>query len=201
MIRTRGSISPVMGENEVPMASRWRPPDQGSYKLNMAFYVDPCLNLVGVGSLIRDADGSVRAAMTQRMVSCDDKLQLQATVVLLAVKFAFDVGFRSLDVDLSFSELYHFLQSEGPCLASIGNIVDDILLFRNSCNACKLLSKKKKVMLVSFLLLNLRVTRQRLPVMLVSFLLLNLRVTRQRLPWQQRHCPQLLLRRGLITAL
>jgi hypothetical protein len=126
----------VGGRSVVPMASRWRPPDQGFYKLNMAFYVDPCLNLVGVGSLIRDADGSVRVAMTQKLVSCDDKLQLQATVVLLAVKFAFDMGFRSLDVDLSFSELYHLLQSEGPCLASIGNIVDDILLFRRSCNAC-----------------------------------------------------------------
>ena len=130
-------VHAVGGGSVVPLASRWRPPDQGFYKLNMAFYVDPCLNLVGVGSLIRDAVGSVRAAMMQRMVSCDDKLQLQATVVLLAVKFAFDVGFRSLEVDLSFSELFHLLQSEGPCFASIGNIVDDILMFRNSCNACK----------------------------------------------------------------
>jgi hypothetical protein len=55
------------------------------------------------------------AAITQRMVPCDDKLQLQATVVLAAVKFAFDVGFRSLDVDMSFSELYHLLQSASAC--------------------------------------------------------------------------------------
>jgi hypothetical protein len=61
-------VHDVGGRSVVPMASRWRPPDQGFYKLNMAFYVDPCLNLVGVGSLIRDADGSVRAAMTQRLV-------------------------------------------------------------------------------------------------------------------------------------
>lgn len=88
-----------------------------------------------MGSLVRDADGSVLAAMSQKMVSCGDKLQLQATVVLLAVKFAFEVGFRSLEVDLSFSELYHLLQSEGPFLASIGTLVDDILLFRNSCNS------------------------------------------------------------------
>ncbi len=58
-------------------------------------------------------------------------------MVLAAVKFAFDVGFRSLDVDMSYSELYHLLQSEDPCLAFIGSLVDDILLIKNSCNDCK----------------------------------------------------------------
>uniref|UniRef100_A0A2N9G5C3 CCHC-type domain-containing protein n=1 Tax=Fagus sylvatica TaxID=28930 RepID=A0A2N9G5C3_FAGSY len=49
---------------------------------------------VGGGSVvplaIRDADGSVKAAMKQRMMLYEDKLQLQALAVLAAVKFAFD---------------------------------------------------------------------------------------------------------------
>uniref|UniRef100_A0A2N9ES07 RNase H type-1 domain-containing protein n=1 Tax=Fagus sylvatica TaxID=28930 RepID=A0A2N9ES07_FAGSY len=118
-------------------ASRWRPPDQGFYKLNMGFSVDPVLKLVGVGSLIRDTDGSVMAAMNQKLVLCDDTLQLQATVVLVAVKFAFHVGFRSLDVDMSYNELYYLLQFDGPCLAPIGALVDDILQIRNACIGCK----------------------------------------------------------------
>ena len=120
----------------VPLASRWRPPDQGFFKINIGFSVDSQLNMVGVGCLVRDADGSVKAAMEQKMVLCDDKLQLQASVVLAAVKFAFDVGFRTMDVDISYNELYHLLQSDGPVLASIGTLVDDILLFKNSCSVC-----------------------------------------------------------------
>jgi hypothetical protein len=130
-------VQEVGGGSEVLMASRWRPPDHGFYKLNMGFSVDPFLKLVGVGFLIRDADGSVLAALKQRMVLYDDKLQLQATVVLAAVKFAFQMGFRSLEVDVSYNELYYLLQTDGPCLASIGSLVDDILQIRNSCIACK----------------------------------------------------------------
>ena len=126
----------VGGGSVVPLASRWRPPDQGFFKINIGFSVDSQLNMVGVGCLVRDADGSVKAAMEQKMVLCDDKLQLQASVVLAAVKFAFDVGFRTMDVDISYNELYHLLQSDGPVLASIGTLVDDILLFKNSCSVC-----------------------------------------------------------------
>jgi hypothetical protein len=136
----------------------------------MGFSVDPVLKLVGVGSLIRDTDGSVMVAMNQKLVLCDDTLQLQATVVLVAVKFAFHVGFRSLDVDMSYNELYYLLQFDGPCLAPIGALVDDILQIG-------------------------------MLVLVVSSLLSNLLVTRQHLPWLQRRCPQLPLRRGLITAL
>uniref|UniRef100_A0A2N9FI47 CCHC-type domain-containing protein n=1 Tax=Fagus sylvatica TaxID=28930 RepID=A0A2N9FI47_FAGSY len=130
-------VQEVGGSSEILRASRWRPPDQGFYKLNMGFSVDPVLKLVGMGSLIRDSDGSVMATMYQKLVLCDDTLQLQATVVLAAVKFAFHVGFRSLDVDMSYNELYYLLQSDGPCLASIGALVDDILQIRNACIGCK----------------------------------------------------------------
>jgi hypothetical protein len=130
-------LQEVEGGAVVPLASRWRPPDQGFYKLNMGFSVDHRLKLVGVGFLIRDANGSVVAAMKQRIVFCDDKLQLQATVVLEAVKYAFHLGFRSLDVDMSYNELFYLLQVDGPCLAPIGALVDDILQIRNSCIGCK----------------------------------------------------------------
>ena len=54
-------------------------------------------------------------------------------MVLEAVKFAFHMGFQSFDVDMSYNELFYLLQSDGPCLAAIGALVDDILQIRNSC--------------------------------------------------------------------
>jgi hypothetical protein len=68
----------------IPMASRWRPPDQGSYKLNMGFSVDSCLSLAGVGFLVRDADGTVRAAMKQRAAM--GSVQLEESAVYLSMK-------------------------------------------------------------------------------------------------------------------
>jgi hypothetical protein len=40
--------------------------------------------------------------MQHQVERCDDKLQLQARVVLQTVQFAFDVGLRYVDVELSF---------------------------------------------------------------------------------------------------
>jgi hypothetical protein len=43
---------------------------------------------------------------------CDDKLQLQARVVLIAVQFAFDVGLQYVDVELSFKALLSLLMTK-----------------------------------------------------------------------------------------
>ena len=45
--------------------------------------------------------------MQQQVVRCDDRLQLQALAVLTAVQFAFDVGLRHLDIELTFETLLY----------------------------------------------------------------------------------------------
>jgi hypothetical protein len=56
-------VHALAGQSVVPVASRWRPPELNSYKLNMAFSMDLRLRLIGVGFLVRDADGTVLAAL------------------------------------------------------------------------------------------------------------------------------------------
>jgi hypothetical protein len=65
--------------------SRWRPPDVGIYKLNIGICTSLSSRQVGVRILIQDAQGLVVVAMQQQGVRCDDKLQLQALVVLTTV--------------------------------------------------------------------------------------------------------------------
>ena len=110
--------------------SRWRPPDMGTYKLNIGICTRSSSRQVGVGILIRDAQGLVVAAMQQQGARCDDKLQLQAFVVLTAVQFAFDVGLQHLDIELTFQDLLSLLKTDGSCLASIGTLVDEILFVK-----------------------------------------------------------------------
>ena len=110
--------------------SLWRPPDVGIYKLNIGICTSSSSRQVGVGILIRDAQGLVVAAMQQQGVRCDDKLQLQALVVLTAVQFAFDVGLQHLDIELTFQDLLSLLKTDGSCLASIGTLVDEILFVK-----------------------------------------------------------------------
>ena len=48
---------------EVPLSSRWRPPDQGNFKLNMGIFVDKESKSVGIGVVIHDAQCYVLAAL------------------------------------------------------------------------------------------------------------------------------------------
>uniref|UniRef100_A0A2N9G5M6 RNase H type-1 domain-containing protein n=1 Tax=Fagus sylvatica TaxID=28930 RepID=A0A2N9G5M6_FAGSY len=98
-------------------------------------------NYMKAGLSVQDpggvSEGFEVATMQQQLVLCDDTLQLQAMVVLAAVQFAFDVGFRSLEVDISYKDLFHLLKTDSPCLASIGSLVDDVLFVKNSCHVCQ----------------------------------------------------------------
>ena len=60
---------------------------------------------VGIGLVICDAQCYVLAALQQKVETCDSKIQLQAGAVLSAVQFAFDMGFKRLEVDIPYKEL------------------------------------------------------------------------------------------------
>ena len=47
-----------------------------------------------------------------------------------ALHFAYDIGLHSLELAIENKELLCLLQSVGPCLASVGNLVDEICYFK-----------------------------------------------------------------------
>ena len=122
---------------EAPLASRWRPSDQGNFKLNMGIYVDKESKSVGIGLVVRDAQFLVVATLQQKVETCDSKIQMQAVAVLSAVQFAFDMGFRQLEVDIPYKKLLLLLQADDICLAPIGPLVDDILWVKSSSYFCQ----------------------------------------------------------------
>ena len=131
-LRAQESVNVSM----VPIANRWRPPDQSNFKLNVGLCVDKGSKSVGMGFVIRDAQCLVMAVLQKKEVACDSILQMQAVAVLSAVQFAFDMGFRRLQVDIPYKELLLLLQADDTCLAPIGHLIDDILWVKRSCYFC-----------------------------------------------------------------
>jgi hypothetical protein len=56
------------------------------------------------------------------------QFNLLLSAVLHAIQFAFVIGIRCVEMELGCYELVDLLHSDGPCLAPIGNLVDDILV-------------------------------------------------------------------------
>ena len=122
---------------EALFASKWRPSDQVNFKLNMGIYVDKESKSVGIGLVVRDAQCLVVATLQQKVETCDSKIQMQAVAVLSAIQFAFDMGFRQLEIDIPYKELLLLLQADDICLAPIEPLVDDILWVKSSCYFCQ----------------------------------------------------------------
>uniref|UniRef100_A0A2N9EQT4 DYW domain-containing protein n=2 Tax=Fagus sylvatica TaxID=28930 RepID=A0A2N9EQT4_FAGSY len=118
------------GEGFHPCATidvnRWHPPKVGYYKLNVACKCSSSSSTVGVGIIIRDSLGLVAAVMETTILGCGNMLQNHAEVAQLAIKFAYDMGFRRLEVDLGCLDLFNLVQQGSPHLAYIGVLVDDL---------------------------------------------------------------------------
>ena len=106
--------------------SRWQRPPAGAFKLNMACHSISMSCRYGLGVLIRDSEGAVMAVLEDSLLSNNDSLQLHVRAVLVAIKFAYDVGLRCLEVELDNQELCSLIQAGSPCFDPIGVIVDDI---------------------------------------------------------------------------
>ena len=103
------------GQVEVADGERWRPPEQGLFKLNIAWSTSSTANQVGVGVLVRDYSGSVIAVLEKKVLACGDPIQMHAMAVLEALHFAFDLGLRSLPFEMGSKELLCLLRAHRPC--------------------------------------------------------------------------------------
>ena len=97
-----------------------------NYKLNFSCYGGSDCSQIGLGVLIQDSLGLVMAAKCSKLIGDSSLLQSHARAVLLAIEFAFSIGFRRLEVEVGNQELLGLINLDSPSLAPIGVLVDDI---------------------------------------------------------------------------
>ena len=71
---------------------RWSPPPPARYKMNLDGAVFKAQKVVGIGVLIRDAQGRVVVALSQKLNAPLGALEVEAKAVEVALQFARDVG-------------------------------------------------------------------------------------------------------------
>ena len=127
-LESRDSLAVALPRAATPAVIKWLPPARQNYKLNLSCAYSLETSNLGVGVIIRDAMGLVGATRCTRLKSEGTVLQSYAHSILTALEFAYDVGFRSLEVDLGNKELLGLINKafSAPCLAPIGVVVDDI---------------------------------------------------------------------------
>ena len=91
-VQKEGGIIEIVG------ASRWRPPEEGIFKVNIACKFCSNLSKVGVGVLVRDSSCLVTVACTFTLKITGDILQSVAMAVVESMRFAIDIGLLRVEL-------------------------------------------------------------------------------------------------------
>ena len=105
---------------------RWKPPDQGCYKINYDGAVFTQQRKAGLGAVIRDEKGEVVASMTQLAPLPTTVAQVEALAARRAMEFALELGLNRVTLEGDSEVICKELQDQRPSLALHGHILQDV---------------------------------------------------------------------------
>ncbi|KAK8649040.1 hypothetical protein V6N13_129778 [Hibiscus sabdariffa] len=123
--------TPIKPKNEV----KWTPPIGDTIKLNFDASFNSSLHSSVSGVVGRDSQGLLMAACTYPHTGIVDSVAAEAKDCEMAVIFAIDLGFRSVQVEGDSLSIIKKLNSTTSDKSEVNPIIQDILSFKNSFDA------------------------------------------------------------------
>jgi hypothetical protein len=104
---------------------KWSRPPIGKIKVNVAEKVFSA-HQMGVGVVIRDADGEVLVALSEKFNEGGDGLWRITRAMWSAILLCWEMGFHSALVECTNASLLALLQSHDTCYTEVGWVLEDI---------------------------------------------------------------------------
>ncbi|XP_065634478.1 uncharacterized protein LOC136069648 [Quercus suber] len=108
---------------------RWSPPPTASYKINVDGAVFKTQKSAGVGVIIRDEQGLVVAALSQKINAPLGALEAKAKAVEIALQFAMDVGVYDFILEGDSLLVYNALCGHSSPPSSVASVISGALVF------------------------------------------------------------------------
>ncbi|KAK3230018.1 hypothetical protein Dsin_001899 [Dipteronia sinensis] len=130
-------------QNEI----KWHPPEVGFFKLNTYAAIDVQKWCVGLGMVVRDHFGAVKAYSTQRIEARYSASVAEALAILRGISFAIYCGYDHLVIESDALGVVNMINSGTEISTDIGVIIGDIrCLIQNIPDArVKYVSRKANV--------------------------------------------------------
>ncbi|XP_028115033.1 uncharacterized protein LOC114312942 [Camellia sinensis] len=117
----------VQGLQVCPSPSRWRPPPVGVLKINFDAATFDALEAIGVGVIVREAHGTVLAAMSERLPHWVDADCAEAFAAASAIAFGAELGLHHIHLEGDSLSIIKALQCEDHLLSTFGHILQGAL--------------------------------------------------------------------------
>ena len=122
---------------------RWKPPDFGFYKINFDGAVFGDQVSAGIGVVIRDWEGQIIAALSQKVRFPGFVDLVEALAACRAISFAKELSIHQLVIEGDSLRVIQAINGIRPVRTMYGHVIDDIR-FLSSSISCSFLHVKRK---------------------------------------------------------
>ena len=107
-------------------ATWWHPPQTSQHKVNYDGALFREIWQAGIGVVVRDADGRVCGALSDRTRLPGTVEEVEAIACREAVRFALQLGLTDVVFEGDSESITMAINSGNPCFSSYGHILDDV---------------------------------------------------------------------------
>ena len=105
--------------------THWLPPPPNQYKANSDGAIFKDSGTAGFGVVMRDSEGMVIAALSERIALPPTVEDVEALVCSRAISFTIELGLQDVIFEGDSEIIHKHLILDSPCLAAFGHIIDD----------------------------------------------------------------------------
>ncbi|KAK3198821.1 hypothetical protein Dsin_022236 [Dipteronia sinensis] len=124
--KAASSVLNTTDGHENKQSKIWEPPAQGLYKINCDAAIDLAGCLVGCGVVIRNEEGLIMAASSQRMMASFPPHIAEATAILCGIQLAIDSGLNPVIVESDAAVVVEWINGGDILYSEIGVIISNI---------------------------------------------------------------------------
>jgi ribonuclease HI len=120
------------GELQQKTENRWKNPPEGWLKVNCDAALDKGKRRMGMGIILRDHEGKVRAAWSLSRPGLLDTTAAEATALFYGMKLCKELGVSNLVVEGDSKVVISAIQQHDASSSRFGHLIDDILMVLSS---------------------------------------------------------------------
>ncbi|XP_050280341.1 uncharacterized protein LOC126721341 [Quercus robur] len=123
---------------------KWVPPPKGWFKANVDGTIFKETNKAGIGVVVRDSQGWVLAALTEKVDGVQDAEVIEALAIRRAIRFAIETSFNCVIIESDSLSMVKAIQDTAESTCHIGNIIDDVKLLSKALKSCEFHHTKRE---------------------------------------------------------
>lgn len=104
----------------------WKPPKRGYVKLNVDGVLFFCLQVIGIGAILRDSKGDLLLAASIKECGIQDPKTIELVTLLRGLQVCIHLSFPQILIEFNYQMVVQAIQDTNFTNSLLGNLLNDI---------------------------------------------------------------------------